>query len=137
MTTSTPASASEVEGLAARLEVAASDPMWADHAEVSKRLLAQAAAALQSQAARIATLEGLGWQPIETAPKDGRDILVSGCSCGPPVRIACWGTGRYLGRVKGREWGWVDHPGHTCDPTHWMPLPAPPALAISNQEQGR
>lgn len=64
------------------------------------------------------------WKPIETAPKDGTRILVGGTPGGPSVRIAEWGNGRYRGRVNGYEQGWVYHPGHTCDPTHWMPLPA-------------
>lgn len=55
------------------------------------------------------------WQPIETAPKDGSDIL------------AHWkasGTSHVVYYALGR---WCDD----CDdeistPTHWMPLPEPP-----------
>lgn len=71
----------------------------------------------------------VGWQPIETAPRDGTVIIVGGTpdGYGPKVRTAHWGSGRYLNHKKGFQQAWVDHPGHTCDPTHWMPLPAPPA----------
>lgn len=66
-----------------------------------------------------AALEAVQWQPIETAPKDGREILASEYGY---VEIAFWsgGVSKWIG---------------PCDsfgdpvvmaPTHWMPLPAPP-----------
>ncbi|WP_424441089.1 DUF551 domain-containing protein [Parvibaculum sp.] len=58
------------------------------------------------------------WQPIETAPKDGTKILLTG-----PHDA----NGRYMevcGYWKDRfPVTWMD--GHG-EPTHWMPLPAPP-----------
>jgi len=62
-----------------------------------------------------------GWQPIETAPKDGTIIL------------ACWGnsdniidTARYS--VVGDYWHDIDKlMNRYLDPTHWQPLPTPPA----------
>ena len=57
------------------------------------------------------------WQPIETAPKDGTDILTYAKFGGISVRY--WGEGDDEGmawqpRIRG------------CFPTHWMPLPNPP-----------
>lgn len=57
------------------------------------------------------------WQPIETAPKDGKKILVLAA---PGIYIAWWSDGN-----------WEDHQrmfngGAALKPTHWMPLPAPP-----------
>ena len=64
------------------------------------------------------------WQPIETAPKDGGRILLYvppyGPSCGH-YRESGWGRGTsnwYAASVLNKE----------AEPTHWMPLPAPPTL---------
>lgn len=58
------------------------------------------------------------WMDIKTAPKDGTDILVGfGNGDRPPV-VAIWLD------------GWVRFESATplgIKPTHWMPLPAPPA----------
>ena len=64
------------------------------------------------------------WKPIETAPKDGTWIMVSAGEWEPEA--ACWSesvwlTGWYCG--GGRS----DSYGPSFDPTHWMPLPPPPA----------
>lgn len=70
------------------------------------------------------------WQPIDTAPKDGTQILVwPYWSSRSPTQVY-W---RDLQRKPGR---WEITPSHYCagaDPTHWMPLPAPPIP--SSQEQ--
>jgi hypothetical protein len=74
--------------------------------------------------------EARGWQPIETAPRDGRNVLVfepggtypSGYSFPATVGTAYWWNG-----------DGVNHPGWNGPinprgfPTHWMPLPDPPA----------
>jgi hypothetical protein len=72
-----------------------------------------------------------GWHPIETAPRDGTDILVWGRYCMDPCTV----------RWKHEEWegSWdgmrvIDQSGDfgttyqtITAPTHWMPLPEPPA----------
>lgn len=69
-----------------------------------------------------------GWQPIETAPKDGTSILISTLGS---TSIASWnGRGHWnlevdpqtlaydsAGEIQTVNHNWV---------THWMPLPAPP-----------
>jgi hypothetical protein len=59
------------------------------------------------------------WQPIETASKDGEFLLTF---------TPHWGVD--IERWNGREWtaDLDDGPSErdAPDPTHWMPLPAPP-----------
>ena len=64
------------------------------------------------------------WQPIETAPKDGTEVLVWSEHGG--VESAYWEAGCY-----GHS-GWTIYQIRTeiaepdFPPTHWMPLPEPP-----------
>lgn len=80
---------------------------------------------LRSEVARLRAQ--VGWRPIETAPKDGTDILL----------WEKWGDVPFVGfwHAEGR---WSYRSDHlyvngdaSLDPnwndlTHWMPLPAPP-----------
>lgn len=66
-----------------------------------------------------------GWRPIETAPRDG-------------TRVDLWQQGHRFTDAfwdEGEEWWCIDSrysDGEPCplavspEPTHWMPLPAPP-----------
>lgn len=84
------------------------------------------------------------WQPIETAPKDGRLIDVwcpwDGNDAGG-IRLTdvAWHDGdefdKHVGWSRITDDGYRDmvEMGPTCDfglpewrPTHWMPLPEPP-----------
>ena len=64
------------------------------------------------------------WQPIETAPKDGTDILlVVRYGNLNKTRLGAWR------QQRPGEFAWLQH--HTFDHfagevTHWMPLPDPP-----------
>lgn len=69
----------------------------------------------------------MDWQPIETAPKDGTNILV----CAEDV----------MSTVKWddffKEWALVVSGSQSEDdefygPTHWMPLPPPPKCLTGN-----
>lgn len=60
-----------------------------------------------------------GWQPIETAPRDGTWILARGM----------WARKRYTQAIRftaGNVGDWTSLYGATIRPTHWMPLPDPP-----------
>jgi hypothetical protein len=65
------------------------------------------------------------WQPIETAPKDGRRVLV--LNHGEDVRIAKFGTFKF---EKSEGTGWMDCENpewFLANATHWMPIPDPPS----------
>lgn len=83
------------------------------------------------------------WQPIETAPKDGTEIiLVRGnrVTCGTwfDEREICaseyHANGTYLGNYETGEvvpGQWMSWDGGFTDeapPTHWMPMPTPPTV---------
>lgn len=75
------------------------------------------------QAARSADTSGARWQPIETAPRDGRWLLITN---GFNLEQCYWDTAMH------REYPWRNHGGNgwlTNWPTHWMPLPEPPPAA--------
>jgi hypothetical protein len=63
------------------------------------------------------------WQPIKTAPKDGRRVLIF--QPGKKIKLGEW-------QDMSRLWpnsvvGWKCTNGNFHAPTHWMPLPEPPA----------
>lgn len=76
-----------------------------------------------------------GWQPIETAPRDGSWILLSGGTCKGDEdyqkRIV---TGQYTNELNGgkTDWHWQfawfdgGYYGQYDNPSHWQPLPASP-----------
>lgn len=77
---------------------------------------------LRAEIARVwsmlkAERSAINWQPIETAPRDGTDILVfqpqyGECFCAF-YNSGCWWQFSLLHVLKD-------------EPTHWMPLPEPP-----------
>lgn len=67
------------------------------------------------------------WQPIETAPKDGSDILL-GTTAEANAGYGYVCEGHY---VDEHGWyqantDWTDTFDGEVNPTHWMPLPPPP-----------
>jgi hypothetical protein len=78
-----------------------------------------------------------GWQPIESAPKDGTYVLVTN-----GVAQASW-VAKFVGERAFIENPWMSmmlNLWHSpvryfsTIPTHWMPLPAPPALSNPESE---
>jgi hypothetical protein len=64
------------------------------------------------------------WKPIETAPKNGIDLLLyqfEPCTFAPGHCI-------YIGfHLIGK---WTDSEGFEYNPTHWMELPSPPVKGV-------
>lgn len=70
-----------------------------------------------------------GWQPIETAPKDGTYILGWNDELLSPV-VMFWKMGPQYQSY------WATAPAHYVKrPTHWMPLPPPPTDAMLAQRE--
>lgn len=82
-----------------------------------------------------------GWRPIETAPKDGTEVLVATVDW---VATASWDAEHEPvsrdedgNELDYDQWTWEgawlgdglnsDESPIVYDPTHWMPLPAPPS----------
>lgn len=71
----------------------------------------------------------MGWQPIETAPKDGTRVLLWIVHCNAKYATSPFEEG-WIGACIG---SWSEHNGGGFTwygiygtPTHWRPLPAPP-----------
>ncbi len=58
------------------------------------------------------------WQLIETAPKDGTEIL---CWDGENRAICDYRSGKWNVTQDSEDYGWSDY-----TPTHWQHLPTPP-----------
>lgn len=75
--------------------------------------------------ARVAELEAAQeWRPIESAPRDGSRMLLALCDSG---HVYWCVSGVWSKRFK--NWNDGMEPAGLADPTHWMPLPAPPKVA--------
>ena len=65
-----------------------------------------------------------GWQPIETAPKDGTYVLLFDAGYKDPYLLAAWEI------IDERWWSKPTKSGASIvwgSATHWMPLPAAPS----------
>ncbi|WP_396660643.1 DUF551 domain-containing protein [Methylobacterium bullatum] len=79
-----------------------------------------------------------GWEPIETAPKDGTEVDLwavkdHGRSAGR--RTNChWGRPVFGAEYFGNPgWRGLENQYSSETPTHWRPLPAPPALPLDKE----
>lgn len=63
-----------------------------------------------------------GWHPIETAPKDGTEILAYAHKGRDFFGVAQWAEKADWNPRSVAGWFWP----YAIRPTHWMPLPASP-----------
>jgi len=104
-----------------------------DHAENEIAIRGERIAQLEE---RIRTLEAeREWQPIETAPKDGTQIILAELDGGGEVKhidVGCWDLIDEGWESDIRPYhGWTSNswPFNDEGPNHWIPLPSPPDAA--------
>lgn len=99
-----------------------------------KTLLAEKQALRKENAALLAEAERQRWQPIGTHDKSRRAVLVW-CPKHRNIYEVCWDDSKFLG-----DSGWFHFSGLGDRlreiPTHWMPLPPPPAPRQATGEEG-
>lgn len=85
----------------------------------------------RAEATERAPEQAAGWQPIESAPKDGTHVLVLDAHAPnvPPTTVHWFNGGWHLsvnqrGEFSEYIWG---------TPSHWMPLPKPPAIQARDE----
>ncbi len=102
-------------------------------------------------ATKPALPEPVAWLPIETAPQTGRKVMLFYLNRNglPRTVMARWLTDEQAAETDadgvGLEGGWyecIDNWGdytevaiYEGEPTHWMPLPAPPQLNLGADGQ--
>jgi hypothetical protein len=121
MTQQTVLTETEINRLQMLSQVLLNDPSDFNRAAraIEQAVLQQVLSSPQAQAMR--------WQPIETAPKNGRSIFVIRRHSHLPNTAIynttmCWFEDLHSG-------------DHLHDLTHWMPLPAPPADAAMEKQK--
>ena len=63
------------------------------------------------------------WKPIETAPTDGKQVILANIKAG----WVSTGYSRWQDSIPRPLWDSLDPDGiGRCNPTHWMPLPELP-----------
>lgn len=105
--------------------------------KIANAIRSRSASSPSTPTGTVSGTGGEGWRPIDTAPKDGTRIIIRATMDYTPETLAVrpdldrnwidvvrWGVHNTDG-----DQSWVDDDSDwSCsDPTHWMPLPAPPA----------
>lgn len=81
------------------------------------------------------------WQPIETAPRDGTEIIGAFCNdygyMDKPTVYGPWTCAFRKGRwmaswddthvIESESYAGTEYKGTDIDPTHWQPIPEPPS----------
>lgn len=114
---------------------------YAENSSLARSVQHSKSALAEHEAAR--EVESVtGWQPIETAPKDGRKVILFYLNRNgkPRTVMARWLTDEHAAEIDtddvGLKAGWYERIDNWDDytdvaiyegePTHWMPLPQPP-----------
>lgn len=97
-------------------EIAAIKSNWVDDLDDSREMRELCDLALRGLNA------GDQWQPMESAPEDATSILLWAPEWDEPIS-GYWHREHKCWRQGDRSWGEKIH-----SPTHWQPLPTPPAM---------
>lgn len=83
----------------------------------------QAIIGLENYETIRACLSERGWQPIDTAPRDGTEVIIFNGHGKGTIFV-----GFYVGDEEDMEphWARIDSLEIFYEPTHWHPLPQPP-----------
>lgn len=109
-----------------------------DDTLLSDQIEAALNAALASLRERGKLRAGMGWQPIETAPKGGTWVLLTGGTIDygwdggePPTMVVGQALVHHKEGHTFYQFAWYDsgYYGEYENPTHWMPLPPPPTAS--------
>lgn len=84
--------------------------------------------------AYLAATAPAGWKPIETAPRDGSEILLRVEHEDEFVVVSGWWNQVYSAPDECHDY-WESWFGACGDATHWMPLPAAPSPAAETGER--
>lgn len=86
------------------------------------------------------------WQPIDTAPKDGRLILSARFNEGVIkwAREACWVSSEDMADMNGGDpeeydpaWASLGDEDDPIYPTHWVAMPDPPSTSPASTTQAQ
>jgi len=86
----------------------------------------------------LALLEPYRWRPIETAPKMKNILLFAVSDLADDGRVRNWKMDTGYWHTNAECWNWAGSQVRKYDvqPTHWMPLPAPPERVALAEGRG-
>lgn len=104
-------------------------------AALKKRLQEIGAKRVREALAKLAEEGEPMWKPIDTAPKDGTQILICMAFDADirPIQRDIFGLFVHRAAWWGDDVGWNVYNSQPCEqpaffePTHWMPIPEPPS----------
>lgn len=80
------------------------------------------------------------WQPIETAPRDGTEILLTNINHHGELKDSSQQVAAWWGDGSAGHWvvycSMVQDPDLYFEPSHWQPLPDPPGSEAGDQDCG-
>lgn len=76
-----------------------------------------------------------GWQPISSAPRDGTWVVLYDAEQYRPVHVRNWRAAETNGKPVSGWWDEYSQYRPSFRPTHWQPLPQPPAASEGEERK--